>query len=518
MKMTAALLYHRKRDLLLSFAGMFAAMACMAPGCQLGESPMAFSPNGHDLAFTTVEPLQTNAAFLAGPQAFRLMTVADHHRLRIIEERTDAMLTAPAYSPDGRRIAYLRFPLQSAAQQERESRTADERLKPVEHAVDPRWVQWWAAAGHPKPTPAASQPAPETATPEAEAATSQPAIDIIDAALPPLTGAFPAIIDTVFLPTGTAQLVIRAADTGKLLSETAVELPHPDDKAIYMTTLPQFTPDGQWVYLSIGQVAVAVNPATGCQRIVAGNSHGVRLSSDGRTLAVSLDTGNDNESIIGLLATDGQTAVYRRLPFALEAPPVWTDDQTLALIANEEESRTPQSQTSPPLPGAASSPAASRAAHTQPKEPTVLRVYRLRRDGTLSKATRVLVPPSPVQGKSTASGIAIAPDGEHMVIANGPIVFATTTGRILARWHSDEKIILSKPTFSPDSRQVAFKVSRQIAKNVETTDAIVFFTQAGRLLNRVRIPPIAAGTTHPASTTQTKPSSQDSQPRTDTGN
>jgi hypothetical protein len=78
------------------------------------ESPMAFSPDGKDLAFVTVEPFELKGLHLAGPHCFRLFVASGGKDLRLIEQTTDAMLTAPAFSPDGKQICYLRIPLLTA--------------------------------------------------------------------------------------------------------------------------------------------------------------------------------------------------------------------------------------------------------------------------------------------------------------------------------------------------------------------------------------------------------------------
>jgi hypothetical protein len=75
------------------------------------ESPMAFSPDGKDLAFVTMEPFELKGLHLAGPHCFRLFVLSGGKDLRVIEQTTEAILTAPAYSPDGKQICYLRIPL-----------------------------------------------------------------------------------------------------------------------------------------------------------------------------------------------------------------------------------------------------------------------------------------------------------------------------------------------------------------------------------------------------------------------
>ena len=73
------------------------------------ESPMAFSPDGQSLAFVTMEPYEGEGnPGLAGPHCYRLMVVGNRQELRVLEEITNVMLTAPALSPDGSQLCYVR--------------------------------------------------------------------------------------------------------------------------------------------------------------------------------------------------------------------------------------------------------------------------------------------------------------------------------------------------------------------------------------------------------------------------
>lgn len=471
-------LWNHRRNLVLTLVGLMVTLSCMAGSCQpLGESPMSFSPDSRNLALTTIEPLRTDAgSFLSGPQAFRVMILSQEKHPRVLEERTDTLLTAAGYSTDGKRICYLRIPLLSEEQEKAQSEEVERRLKPLEDAVSKPWVEWWAGGGQPKP------PQTQPASPDTQPASTQPAIDITDTSLPPVTGAFSAEVNTVFLPSVTAQVVVRDARTGQVVSEAPVELPKLDHQVIYMNTRPEFDPTGQWVYFAAGQVVMAVNPASGEKRVLAVNSLIAKLSPDGKTLAVRMD-GDDKQCVIGLIATDGQMALYRRLPFGVQENPAWIDNDTLALPSPE-----------PQQPSAKSQPT---EAATQPTQPEVLMIQRLRKDGTLLTPTRIVRPKDSQESKVNASGLAIAPDGKHMVLGN---VFMTTNGHVLSILQSDKAMSLSQPVFSPDSRQVAFKIMREIGEKTLRTEGVVFCSSDGKILNRVEIPPIKPGTTRPAAT------------------
>jgi len=75
------------------------------------ESPMTFSPDGKNLAFVTVEPYDEHDYLTAGSHVYRLMIFSEEKQLRVIEESVDFMLSGPGYSPDGKRLCYVRIPL-----------------------------------------------------------------------------------------------------------------------------------------------------------------------------------------------------------------------------------------------------------------------------------------------------------------------------------------------------------------------------------------------------------------------
>ena len=76
------------------------------------ESPMAFSPGG-DLAFVTMDPYaQGDDLVMAGGHTYRLMVLpAAATEVKVLEESSHWMITAPDFSADGRRLAYFRIPL-----------------------------------------------------------------------------------------------------------------------------------------------------------------------------------------------------------------------------------------------------------------------------------------------------------------------------------------------------------------------------------------------------------------------
>lgn len=474
-----------RREILVTLAGLAVATSCMAPGCQLGESPMGFSPEGKTLALVTVEPLVTNAASLpAGAQTFRLMVISNQKQIRVLEERKDMLLTAPGYSPDGKQVVYLRIPLLTESQSKTQSEEVGNRLKPLDSMINKGWAEWWGNGGRPEAPQ--SQPAstlPGVATTIRQGADTQPAVKVIDAALPPVTGTFSTFVNTLFLPTVTAELVVRDIEAGTVLSETSVELPALDDKTVYMNTRPEFDRAGKWVYFTTGPVVVAVQPITGQTHVLAGNNQSASLSPDGKTLAVWMAADKESEhGVIGLIATDGQTALYRRLPVALYSSPVWVNDHTLALLVEEKGPQGHEQVVT--------------SAASQSQQPSSLLVYRLRTDGKMSEPTHIALP-AERRNASIADGITIAPDGKHVVVAGAPVIFATTDGKILSQWQAEQNITLTQPAFSPDSRVVAFKVNKPVSDKVQTTEAVAFFSNEGKMLTRVEIPSLAGSASQP---------------------
>jgi hypothetical protein len=73
------------------------------------------------------------------------------------------------------------------------------------------------------------------------------------------------------------------------------------------------------------------------------------------------------------------------------------------------------------------------------------------------------------------------------------IQFLSADGESLGTWQAeDEDQVLVQPVFTPDSRQIAFKlvVAEEGEEEWSGTTAIVFFTPEGQELFRVPIPRI----------------------------
>ncbi len=448
----------------LAGVALAAGLIWMIPGC-IEESPIAFSPDGKTLAFVTVEPCGTENGFVIGPQAFRLMLLDDSKRIRVLEESTDTMLSSPAFSPDGKHLAYLRVALPTARQAERLKANFEERVQSLQKLADPVWLEW--------------------ATGQKGASATQPAAapQVQDQALPPFKSMYITTAMMMLSPNTTATLVVRNLQTGSILSTTPVEMPMSDRDSVYVSTRPQFDPSGRQVYFAAGNLVLAVDLTTGQKRIVGAGTGTASLSPDGRTLATIID------DAAGLVATDGDLAIFRRLPISPAGNPAWLDSQTVAVL--QDKAKAASAATQP----AAAQPVDIQAATTQEASPAALVIQRLRRDGTLLEPVEFALPRE-ASSSGAINQLAVAPDGKHLVIslANGAI-FATLNGKVLAYVENSQ---LQQPAFSPDSSRVAFKVFQRLEDKTKRTAAIAFFGPDGKELYRVPIAPIAPGATRPA--------------------
>ena len=414
------------------------------------ESPMAFSPGGEHMAFVTMEPYDESHLPVAGTHAYRLMVLSKGKDLRVIEQTTSHMLTAPAWSADGKAVAYLRIPLLSAEQ----ANKAEALLKhpPVTSApaAPPADFDW----------PARDVPSPAT----------RPAGKHTDLALPSLEGLEELYHSLATGMVAPAELVVRDVRTGSVTSAVRVEIPvvYEDDESlaqsimmIYLLTRATYSPDGKWVYVNTGRVLMAIDPATGDSRILAAPVMAWALSPDGKTAATLL------KGAIGLIGTDGARAVYVRWRHELSLSGLaWVDGKTLAVMHSGEFRGGTRDQ---------------------------IKVDFVTADGRFlpSRSLRV-----PAKGDGHHAGeLAISPNARYMVVSYGTdVYFLKSDGKVLGTWHHKSDLLV-QPTFTPDSQQVAFKYMHEGERRA---GGIALFTPDGKHLRRVRIPPIAPGTTRPA--------------------
>jgi len=415
------------------------------------ESPMSFSPDGRQLAFTTMEPYEAEHNLAAaGPRLYRLMVLSEGKELQVIEETTDFMLSGPGFSPDGKRLAYLRIPLLTAKGVEKLQEHAQAREKAF--GGDP--FAWADLSASPPSRPAT------------EPASSQPSAETLDLSAPPVDAVVALaqrLIANIEVP---AELVVRDAKSRQIVSTTPVELRltpelDPDLLITYATLRPQWSPDGQWVYLCAAEIAWAVNPSANERRAygIAGN---IALSPDGQTLALGLG------QAVGLIRTDGQTAVYRRLEQPVSRSGMtWLGKDKLAALTFTKEG-----------------------------DPRA-RLYVIGADGAVIE-NRPLPIADDAGSEENTGALAVAPDGGSMVVAYGEhVYFLDAKGTVAKHWQAQEGEILAQPAFSPDSKTVAFKYMKEREGSHPRAEAIAFFSPRGEELKRVPIPKIAPTATRP---------------------
>jgi hypothetical protein len=403
---------------------------------------MSFSPTG-DLAFVVADPYDPyrgGLSELAGEHVYRLMVLTKERELREIERTSSHMLTAPAYSPDGEQFAYLRIPLLTPEDKRRIGAFIEERQKQYKQATGGPAAEKWILV------------APGDAVPGSPQGVMK---DWKDMGLPPLKQ-FEKVIPALEAGGGLipADLVVRRASTGELVKSLPVNVPileKPKGESYslsYVLTRPQYSPDGQWVYFGINFFALAASPATGKKHLLSVNTVSPLLSPDGKTLATLIGKS------LGFLKTDGERAAYVRLRHKVSLSGLaWIDNETLVALGEGDQ--------------------------------------RKKADGHLLRSETL--PVSVEKGKGDEGQLAVSPDGDYMAISFAKAVhFLTGDGRVLGSWQpEDGSEHLVQPTFTPDSRQVAFKLlaeEKTEGQTWEGTVAIVFFTTEGRELFRVPLP------------------------------
>ncbi len=438
------------------------------------ESPMAFSPEG-DLAFVTVQPWmeEQDDASIAGACVYQLMVISKAMDLRVLEQTTTHMLTGPAWSPDAKHIAYLRIPLLTPGDTERLEAAWKERKQQLKQATARPPDEKWS-----------SVPRRQTATVPA----TRPSRSDEELALPPFQPIADLVHNAAAAPLIPAELVTRNVETGKVVSVVKVELPlaakNGEDiggnlKWTYFLTRPQYGADGKWVYFCFQNVVMAVNPTTADKRFLAAPAMQSQLSPDGKTVAFL------QEKVIGFLRTDGQKAVYLRWD---QEPSlwglIWADDKTLAILRNADKEN----------------------------EDADLALDYVASDG--SSITSQPLPLGDIGRDAQTAQLGIAPDAKHMVISVGEkVFFMKGDGTILKAWTS-EKEALVQPTFTPDSKRVAFKSFGRLEEQDEggpiAVRAVVFFTPQGEEISRVAVPLVSPPQTRPATCPARQPATQPS--------
>ncbi|MCJ7543289.1 MAG: hypothetical protein MUP47_01780 [Phycisphaerae bacterium] len=454
---------------------MWHVLACV-------ESPMAFAPNG-DLAFTVMEPYgQGQDQVLCGTHTYRLMLLpAGADQPKVLEESSHWMISAPAFSGDGQRIAYFRIPLLTA-----------ESLSGTQKALKGKQESLPVPTSRPSKS-SWPQVAEWPVGPELrillEAGASVAEVSSFQEPGPPsidsLFQSYRAALATPLVP---AQLVERRTWDGEVTSITWIGLPlavagdvdQGDLSNVlllaYVLGRPAYSLDGQWVYfcpgsLEGGGMVLAVNPSSKVQRLLAPGALAASLSPDGKTLAVL------QEGALAFVRTDGSvTSTVRCETRVSHAGLVWADNDTVALLRADKIA-----------------------------DKNVRTLSFVRADGALAKTVAL---PEMDTGKEDDPGqLALSPDGRYLVVAfNEMAYFLDSRGTLLGGWNGSEKgLLAAQPTFTPDGKQVVFKLVQKVQENAGLVVAIAFFSPAGQELRRVNITPIHPPQTQPAESQPTSP-------------
>ena len=399
------------------------------------ESPMAFSPSGKDLAFVVMTPYDLKDLHLLGGHTYRLMVARQGKKARIVEQTDRHMLTAPAFSPDGKCLAYLRIPLMTKEDADKLGEKTAQRAKLLEEKLV------YPLGGRPADT----QPADEAG-------------ETKDLALPAIQRVAEFYKNALSTPLVPVELVVRdAMATEVVMATVTIELPvlatSMQDSSgglvyTYLLTRPQYSPDGQWIHFCLGSIAAAVNPKTAAKRLLAAPATVSVLSPDGKTLATAYDRD------ITFVRTDGSRKAAIRWEGDLSASGiVWADNKTLALLVPDDKQAE---------------------------------IRFLQTDGNVIRTFAV---PKPQRKSEQSSGeLALAPDRKHIVIAYGKEVhFLDAAGGLLNRWQG-ERAELSQPTFTPDGKRVAFRRLREGG-----VQEIVYFSPDGHEIPdaKVALPKLA---------------------------
>ena len=411
------------------------------------ESPMTFSPDGENLAFVTMEPYDPDDMKIADTHVYRLMVLTKARDLKVIEETSKFMLSAPAYSPDGKQLCYLRIPLLTKEQAELLKKT--EPIKPKEIKIE----------------------FDSTQDPESSTSVAMAEPKITDLSMPPAKQIFESMeyfLSAAHIP---ATLVVRDAQTYAIRSRTKIEIPLSQEGSellfTYLVTRPQYSPDSQWIYVPVSHFIAGVNPQENEMRILAGPvSFGEKVpitiaavSPNGKTIATIV---GDEKPVLGLIQTDGQKSTYHRLT-ELPSPSgvVWKDNQTLLLLISDQEKDNPN-----------------------------INLRFLNADGSEQKNITVNVPGLKISDDFAMGELAISPDGRYIALSYlNQVFFLTIKGKILKHIEHPKEVGLVQPTFSPDSQQVAFKYLAETGKNLGRVAEIVFFTPQGKETTRFKVPP-----------------------------
>ena len=284
-----------KLDAILLGAALLPVAA--AAGCQFWPlvSSMSFSPDGRDLAVAAAkeEPSGQGKNGAIERLVFRLWVISDRRKARVVEGMPKAgggqyALFAPAYSPDGRELCYL-------------------RLGPI-----PR---------EPTTRPAKPASGPPSLALVIRDAKTDAVLCTIPIALPPRP---PRAAGK--LPPGRPGR--EHADAPDQESSHDAPVCAPIEPPL---SYARYSPCGKRIFLCFAGLAMAIERSTGRVSVLSDNAWRMRLSPDGRTLA-TLGFGDCDQAILKLVPTDGTPAGHLQIASKEVRDIAWKDNRTLLVL------------------------------------------------------------------------------------------------------------------------------------------------------------------------------------------
>jgi len=416
------------------------------------ESPMAFSPDGKDLAFVSMIPYDADDIQMKDSHIYSLTVLQNRKEVRVVEETSQYLLTAPGFSPDGKYLCYLRIGLVTPEVEENIKtyyKQQVDKLKQIEKENEKFQKSFQVV---PKSDRNENLKVKDLTIPSQEY--------LLDTSKQLIVG------DSLM----QVELVVRDTKNFAIQHQYNFRIPlcaetEPWYFTTYLTCKPQYTKDSQRVILPLGQYVYAIEPKKNEIQILAGPiSIGKDISCnmavpapDSRTIAALL--GQNDKPILIFTELDGDRIIYKRLE---EVPSLsglaWVNHNTLAMLIPPND-----------------------------KKPDSKLVF-IQSDGQVIKTINLELPEHHSEDSHTGE-LALSGDGKYMAIAFiENVFFLDSSGKLLKHLHNKTETALVQPIFTPDSRQVALRQLTGIKNKAPLAQAIVFFTPTGDEISRVAIP------------------------------
>ena len=397
------------------------------------DTQLAFSPDGTEIAFTVIDETYDGTGW-------RMFVLRSDNRLELIDTYRSGILSGPAYSPDGSRLAYLRIP--DLDQIELDQATEQRRALRQELLDD-------LLEDGPLPMPAL--------TDEQELADLDE-----DVSLPVSTQLEQQYHLNLVTP---ADLIVRDRRTHREIDRITIGLPilpyvqeDTHQSELYLSLTPRYGANST-IYVPGGHGSVlAVRPGSDEAVIVnrwLGAGHPVVFSPDGKTLAGVFGGEDDEVYQIVIADIDGGRALYLR-PQAQLAPGTlaWKNAGTLIMIVWGDGGVGLSS----------------------------VRAF----DGVQTD----FQPLDFGWVRTGSEQLAAAPNGDFVALTTGgeEIYILNQEAFVVGRYADYMGRVLTTPTFSPDSKRLAVKCAESLGGQ---TEALLVITPFGEVITEVPIPELA---------------------------